>query len=95
MKKFIVLLLCIVVLSNCEISPRRVEAQDCYTSAHISDNSCSNISYHEIDDMKFAIIHTYYGGTESINLTKDSLECEYYRLQLELLSSKTKPTTYE
>lgn len=76
--KRIILLLIAIVLSNCEISPRKVKAE--------SIENGLNYVYHYSGGMKYVIILSKgaaYGGnsysTSVINITKDSLECEYYR----------------
>lgn len=81
MKKIILLSLIAIVLSNCEISPRKVQANQIKYGL--------NFIYHHEGTMKYLIVMTRgnaYGGNSYCitvaNLTKDSLECEHYRQQL-------------
>jgi hypothetical protein len=77
-KKYIRALVIGVIFSNCEISPRKVKAED-FPYCQISSKD------YFIEGMHYRIhIYTKYDASSHtiINITKDSLECEYYRKQL-------------
>lgn len=83
MKKLICLILAII-LSNCEISPRRSVAQSSYGDVLIN-LPFANVYNREvvIHNMKYLIV--YNGKPDAIfviNLTKDSLEVELLKKQL-------------
>lgn len=82
--KRIILLILVFALSQCEINVKEAKAY-----------GVSYIRYEEeiVSGMTYRI---WYVGRESnsedifqvVNLTKDALECEYYRKQLEILNKK-------
>lgn len=82
MRKIFILSVLAIVLSNCEISPRKVVAQE--------SGRGDKAHYITRNGMRYMYMTTWgpaYGGTAVysiviVNLTKDSLECEYYRRQL-------------
>lgn len=83
MKKYILLLFCAIILSNCEISPKKANAY--YEMAHFNYSTAPSHVYYNyatFSGMKYIVASTYEAGTVVINLTKDELECEYYRKQL-------------
>ena len=81
-KKLILLSIITITLSNCEISTQKVNAaRNTYEHKNFSDLN-PNISYETINGMEYMFIHHHNGGWTDINLTKDSLECEYYRSQI-------------
>lgn len=77
-KKYIIALIIAVIFSNCEISSRKVNAEDFpYDQISSKDYFIESMHYRIHIYTKFdAVSHTI------INITKDSLECEYYRKQL-------------
>ncbi len=82
-KRFLILTFCAIVLSNCEISPRKANAY--YEMVHFGSNTTPHHVYYDyatFSGMKDVVASSYDGGTVVINLTKDELECEYYRKQL-------------
>ena len=77
-KKYIIALIIAVIFSNCEISPRKVKAE-------YFDRYVMNSKDYFIEGMHYRIhiyTATYASSHTIINITKDSLECEYYRKQL-------------
>lgn len=83
MKKFFILLIVFVILSNCEISPKKTIAQNAYKL------DSYQIGYREINGMKYAIFSPgstdYQTGVFVVNLTKDALEVEMLKLQIQNL----------
>lgn len=82
-KRLLILTFCAIVLSNCEISPRKANAY--YEMAHFGSTTTPHHVYYDyitLSGMKYVIGSSYNAGTVVINLTKDELECEYYRKQL-------------
>lgn len=83
-KRFLILTFCAIVLSNCEISPKKANAY--YEMARFGTGGATpNSIYYDyitLSGMKYVVASSYHGGTVVINLTKDELECEYYRKQL-------------
>jgi hypothetical protein len=84
MKKIILLSLLAIVLSNCEVSVPKVSAY--YEMAHFTDFGSSPYNvyydYKSIHGMTYLVGSNYNGGLVSINITKDSLECEVLRKRL-------------
>ena len=78
-KKYIIALIIAVIFNNCEISSRKAKAED-FPYYQISSKD------YFIEGMHYRIhIYkpTYDASSQTIiNITKDSLECEYYRKQL-------------
>jgi hypothetical protein len=70
-----------VIFSNCEITPRGVKANEGNLLCGVN-SACITSRYIAIDGMKYLITGMYYGGSTVTNITKDSLECAYYRKQL-------------
>lgn len=85
MKK-ILLVIIAIILSNCEISPRKAEAQTAYKLDEYM------IGYREINGMKYAIFvpgdRTIYTGAAVVNVTKDELEVELLKLQIAKLMNE-------
>lgn len=73
----------LLILSNCDISPRKANAQEVFKL------DAYQIAYKEINGMKFMIIvpgtYSTYTGPSVVNLTKDALEVELIKLQIEAL----------
>jgi hypothetical protein len=104
MKKVIILILIFTILANCEISSRKVEAQESLTLNHENTNNFyklrHNYSYHEEfrDEMKYGIwslnnddgyVTSQTGYTIAVvNLTKEALEVELLKLQITELANK-------
>lgn len=83
MKKILFLLVCAIILSNCDISPRKANAY--YKLAGFAYEGAGYNVYYDyatFNNMKYVIGEAFNGGIVIINITKDSLECEYYRKQL-------------
>jgi len=80
-KKYIIALVIAVIFSNCEISPRKAKADNCELNCS-SYSMCWVSSYRYESGMKYLFFVNYNGGSIQVNITKDSLECEYYRKQL-------------
>jgi len=82
MRKYILAFLCAVILSNCEISTRQVNAaRSTYEHRNFVDGDPS-VFYETINGMEYMFLYTHYGGWTEVNLTKDSLECAYYKKHL-------------
>lgn len=84
MKKFL-LLISAVILSNCNIEPHKVNAEQNHYSMKYATYSTRDEYYQGMHYIVwYATTGNPYGGpaVHSINLTKDSLECAYYRSKL-------------
>ena len=81
-KKYIIALIIAIIFSNCEISPRKVKASNPSILCVNEFGACVQQKFIMIDNMKYMITAMYNGGSTVTNITKDSLECEYYRKQL-------------
>jgi hypothetical protein len=81
MRKYIILLIIAIIFSNCDIKPRTAKANEGNLLCDVSP-ACVTYRYINIGGMKYLITGIYYGGSTVTNITKDSLECEYYRKQL-------------
>lgn len=86
MKKYIIALILAVILSNCEVKVKQAQAQD---PTHVSIRAYNGVDIEVkkpiINGMQYAIIYEFagYRGTMCVvNLTKDSLEVELIKKQL-------------
>lgn len=80
MKKVLMICICLIVaiaLSNCDISVDKVKAQE---NLNVDDMNFGDIYYRNINGMKYLIVIGDRCMTIT-NLTKDSLECAYYRYE--------------
>lgn len=84
MKKTMTCILLAVVLSNCEIGVRKTNAQYNQRPISCSANNCVNFEKVTVDSMSYGVFQkeSYQGGVTVVNLTRDSLECAYYRKML-------------
>lgn len=79
--KYIISLMIVFVLSNCEVKVRESKAQEKYFNIYSYTEE-----YH--NNMKFGIWYVKQNSSQTgysiivVNLTKDSLEVEYYKKML-------------
>jgi hypothetical protein len=81
-KKYIIALIIAVIFSNCDISPRKAKASNDSILCVNEHGACVQQKFIMIDNMKYMITAMVNSGNTVTNITKDSLECEYYRKQL-------------
>lgn len=89
MKKLLGCLLLAIILSNCEISVKKTNAQDNngpFFLMNADGGGLVNYIYKDWKGMKYVVISSYNGGTVTINLTKDELEVELLKKQLEKIN---------
>lgn len=84
MKKYIILLITSIILSNCEIRVKQANSQIIHTIKDSNGHSDVYVYRYREQGMEYRIFHTGYGhgGTSVVNLTKDSLEVELLKRQL-------------
>jgi len=78
MKKILLIVLAIM-LSNCEISVRKSEAQKVSMGKYGYDLKYKDVY---VSGMKYNIYNYDELTIVVVNVTRDSLECEYYKRQL-------------
>lgn len=90
MKKLIIATFLVFALSHCEVRMQKTNAQ--LTSWVTDANGYVEVYYSRktIDSMEYLIVTTgsTRGGTNVINLTKEKLEVEKLRLEIEKLKKK-------
>lgn len=84
MKKIIICLLLSIALSNCEISVNKAKAQYAVSNISCSGSHCVEYEKVTIDSMELGVFQKdhYSGGMFIINLTKEKLEIELLKKQL-------------
>lgn len=88
MKKFLLLIL-VIFLSNCELKVRDVGAQSAYTDIYSYKEEIHYRMTYGIWYVRDNSSQTGY-ATSVVNLTKDALEVELLRKQIEIINKKTK-----
>lgn len=86
MRNFVTLILCLSLLMSCDVDPEaKVTSEQARNHIPESFIDCSGWTtiwvetYKDIGGMRYLFITNYNGGSMQINITKDQLECEYYR----------------
>ena len=87
MKKLIICLLVAITLTNCEVGVRKSNAEiPIYHVMRIGEQAEVVQSTHLWKGMQYMVLVPFDGGPAIINLTKDSLEVELLRKQIEVLN---------
>ena len=79
MDKIIALILSLFMLTSCVKSKEGVDIEN--------NNGLLNLTTHKIEEINgctYKYISHFNGGVTVVNLTKDSLEMEYYKSQIEM-----------